>query len=436
MSGATLQRGDEAELGQLALGLLRGDGGAPLVFTRGALYRYEGASGIWRPVDDTAAGLVVQRLAGSPVGEQGKPLRLSDGQIRGAVRCAQRAAADPGFFDAQPPGVAFKNGFATVDETGRIDLLPHAPAHRATFTLPCNYHGAERAGSWGRFLSSAFRSAEDAADRVRFLAQFVGACLLGQATRYQRFALLHGPGGTGKSTFLEIVGALFPAQVVAALPPQSLDHEYSRAALARARLNLVSELPERDLLDTAATKAAVVGDAMRGRDPYGQGFTFRPTAGHLWAANSLPQVYDASGAWWRRVVVVPFTDPPEAPDRTLAQRVIASELAAVACWALDGAADLARGGYRIPPSSVRAVDAWRYQGDLVFQWLSECCRVTGGDYETSGAEAYRAFADWARKNGHHPVASNKWAARLQLHGVRHQRTARESLWSLQVIDRD
>ena len=88
-----------------------------------------------------------------------------------------------------------------------------------------------------------------------FLAEFAGACLLGVAPSFQRFVVLYGDGGTGKSAIVRVVSGVMPEGSVGSIPPHEWQREYYRARLVGVRLNAVSEMPSTEIFETESIKA-------------------------------------------------------------------------------------------------------------------------------------------------------------------------------------
>lgn len=436
--GIPLHEGDlrfvlasEAELAKAAAVELE-DGGPELAYDRGALYRYNRERGIWEPLADARVRALVASWDGEWVGTGKRkandelvvvPLRVSSSLTSGVLDLVRVHRDRPGYFDEAGDGLTFQNGYVRA-APGGVVLEDADPSQRSTASLPWRYLRGAVPAAFVRALRECWRDEEDVDERIAFLREFVGAALLGIATRYQVGVVLSGDGSNGKSTILDIISALFGPELVTAIPPQDLAQEYRRAMLARARINVVSELPETEILESVAVKAVLTGDSITAREIREAPFRFRPRAAHLFAANELPGVRDMSHGFWRRWAILTFSREFTAAeaDVGLASRIIAEELEALASWAVDGAAELmARGRYQIPESSVEAVHEWRHSADVVTRFLED--RTTETDTaRTQLSDLYSAFSQWCASNGHkNALSSNKFARRLKNAGVRSER---------------
>jgi P4 family phage/plasmid primase-like protien len=432
------ERGDAVEIAHALIAELSAesiDHADCVVYDRGSFYVYDPGRGIYTERTQSELFQCVSRYAGSIVGPKDKPLSLSDRDIRGAIHAASQLVYRKDFFDSAPRGVVFSNGFVTVRE-GSVITLPHSPEHRAAHAIACEYAGAptdDDIDLWLRTMREVFRRPiEDEkgnltgideldTDKCMDLFQeFAGAALMGYATSYAACLVLQGPGNDGKSTLLHVLRALFPASAVSSIPPQSWSRGFLLAGLAGKRLNVVSELPSQDLMDSERFKAVVSGDALTAERKHQDPFTTAFEAGHLFACNELMNTRDQTRGFWRRFVVIPCVREFSADEvkRDHHKAIIANELSGVAAWAIEGAARLARqGAYTNPESAKQAKKDWQHESDQVRQWVDDCCVEMPKDApatEKSTIDAlYACYRAWGTATGHAGVARNKLAQRIK-----------------------
>jgi putative DNA primase/helicase len=410
---ADFARGDHVELArELVLDLEAG--GEPLAYDEGQLYRYDPERGIWSALELHEMSRVLVGYAGKLVeSDRGrpKPMKVNVTSIDGAITVAKRVKTRRDFFDGRRPGLAFTNGFVTVGPD-RVDLVRHSPDHRARASLPFAYDPCAKYTRWLQFLDEVFRDDEDRAEKARLLQQFFGMCLLGEATSMQVALVLTGDGANGKGVLMNTLLEVFPRAEQRAVPPQLWGQEYHRASLAGVRINVVAELPEREILDEASVKAVITGDPITGRHIREAPFTFTPIAGHVFAANTLPGVSDRSHGFWRRLMVVPFNRVFEEheKDRGLKRWFVENELAGIVGWGLAGAADYLANGLARPPSSTEATETWKREANPVAVWIDEMMAPVASDevsWWTPSTKLLETFNTWAEKTGHRKVSSTK-----------------------------
>ena len=417
--GAGFRRGDHAELADRLLRALERDR-RHLVHDEARIHVYERGTGLWRPQSPPILRRIVKRFAGLPCKWGGGALRVKLPDANGAAALAGDEVHAEEFFTAAPTGISFRNGFLALGADGTLVLRPLAPEHRARWGYDFEYAPGASCPRWLAFLGEAFEGEADAVERIGLLQEFVGAALLGIATRFQKALCCLGQGSNGKGVLLAVMDGLMPPGTVESIAPQFWTNEYRLARLAGKLLNTVNELPEFELLDTEVVKCVISGDPTTARHIREAPFRFSPRAAHIFAANRLPRTSDSTHGFWRRFIVLVFNrivaEARQIP--TLAADILAAERAAIVCWALEGAARaLRQRGYTVPTSSKKALEEWRADADPLRRFLIECARKPAeGQAGARGKEVYAAYKAWCRENDARPLAQNVFGSRLRSAG--------------------
>lgn len=419
--GRIFTRGDHAELSLALVGDLTATaGGVSPVSALGRLYLHDTTTGTWVELPEHRLENHVATYAGTPVaGPRPAAQRINRGDQTGVSAMVSSAirAVSP---DPLPTsvGVAFGDGMLLPDGSFR----PYVAGDYvlAEHVLPVCYRtptgeAPPRPARWLRFLKEVYAGEADIAARMAVVQEFLGAALLGVATSYQRSLVLLGEtGANGKSVLLRVAGSLFPPSAVGAIAPHHLagsSSEYYRAMLLRIRLNVVSELPEQELMDTSVLKAAIAGDELIAREIREAPFRGRPRAGWIIAANALPPVRDTSGGYWRRQLVlthnVKFGAPGgPAADPHLADYLVENELPGIAAWAAEGGRRLlVQGQYTALSSSDAVVANWARDNDPVLRFYEDHLVPDMNAPPMLASKIYAAYRQWSQENGNSPVAS-------------------------------
>jgi P4 family phage/plasmid primase-like protien len=408
--------GDHVEIAQRALLDLRtGTDGEACLTYNGRVYRYSAPTGRWDPITTDEQSKLIGSYSGRPVGLGTARMKIKNSDVKGIMNLMREFSTNANFFDSAPPGLLFGDGFLHVLPDG-VRFEPFAPGHRQRhgFNFPWKWDAP--APRWTQFLDEIFAPDPDAAEKRALLQEFIGACLIGQAGRLQKALLLIGDGANGKTACMNAIAALFPTEMRTAIRPQDFGEEYHRALLAGARVNLCSEVPEADILESEAFKAVVDGSAQPARHPYERVFIIKPQAGHIFAANRLPGVVDFTGGFWRRFIVLPFNRvfTEEERDPWLEAKLLA-ELPGICAWGIEGAIRvLQNGSYTEPASSHEAKQAWRESVDVLCTFKQEC--TTPAEHALIGAssqELYAAFREWCAANGHRNMSSTTFGRRMK-----------------------
>lgn len=430
---AMFARGDHVDIAEHYATTLAPAGEA--VHDEGATYVYERARGLFVALDDAAESCSVQRYAGIPAGPKSKPLELSASDVSGTLKLARARLASRRFFSDAPAGLAFEDGFVVATEEG-AHRVAHSAEHRARHGFAFAFAGASEPRRFLTMLREVFEPDDDREEKIARIQELGGASLTGIATRYQKCVVFTGDGANGKSAVIRIIESAMPAGSVVSIPPQRWGNEYRRAALATALLNVVSELPESDILDAEIFKAIVTGDMIDAREIYKPPFMISPKAGHLFAANRLPGANDTTLGFWRRFDVLPYNRRFEgtAANPRIAEDIIAAERPIIVRWLVQGAVRvLAQRGYSTPASSAEAVQAWRRGANPVAIFAEECTRsCRGGEPGTKAALLYRHFCSWCERNGHRAMSSTKFGMRMKELGKGAEKTPDANLYQVVV----
>lgn len=411
------ERGDQSELASVTLCDLGPD---PLTFDAGEFWRYAPPLGIWELLPSHFVRWTAERYAGCPVGLKMEPLRVGAHTTKGVEALARDrllSSKNRVSFERPPAGIAFRNGFVTV-AGGKVDLLPHAPENRARHVYPFDYEPDVPSPLLDAFLAQLFADVDkfERDLRIALLQEFIGVCLVGEATRYQRYLLLYATGGNGKSELLRIARGIFPPDAVTSLPPQRWGDMFKAIMLEGKRANFVDELPDGEIMSGDSVKLVVTGEPITGERKHRDPVTFIPTAGHIFATNSPIRTVDQTEGFWRRPLVLPLTRRfDDAPERILQAglAVLEAERPAVAAWAIAGAARAqVQGGYTVPPSSGAILREWRDENDQVRGFALE--QPTTEIVQASAL--YERYREWAKKNGNAPMSSTMFGRRLVASG--------------------
>lgn len=164
-----------------------------------------------------------------------------------------------------------------------------------------------------------FQSAMSREDR-KTIFQFVGLCMT--RCNFQKFIMLVGGRGTGKSLLIRIVQYLIGAGNYSSVPLQKLEEKFYSIQLLGKLVNLCADLNGNPLKTVNTIKLITGGDSLsdsyKGRDI----ITFTPYARLLFSCNSVPISLDEkSNALFERIILIEMNNRPEKPDRQLEDKL-------------------------------------------------------------------------------------------------------------------
>jgi putative DNA primase/helicase len=268
---------------------------------------------------------------------------------------------------------------------------------------------------WLKFLNEA--TGNDG-ELIRFLQQFGGYCLTG-VTREHALVFVYGPGGNGKSVFLNTITSILKDYAVTSametLTASSNDkHPTDLAMLAGARLVTASETEEGRAWAEARIKQMTGGDPITARFMRRDFFTYTPQFKLVVIGNHKPVLHNVDEAARRRFNIVPFILKPATPDRELEQKLLA-EAPSILKWMVEGCLDWQRNGLVRPKSVQEATEEYFSDQDVFKQWQAEECICEPGnkDLSTASSFLYRSWSDFAKAAGVKPGTTSTFKENLK-----------------------
>ena len=369
-----------------------------------------------------------------------------------ARKCESAERRKAALFLAQSePGVAILPAEFDADQfalnciNGTIDLRSgELRAHRATDLItrlaPVEYTSAARSEAWEKFL---YDSTGGDVDLQSFLQRAAGYSLTG-SVREEVLFFVHGPGGTGKSTYLEALKASLGDYAKVADFESFITRDAGAirndiAELAGRRFVLSIEVDDGKKLAEGLVKMLTGGDTVRARFLYQEAFEYQPQF-KLWlAANHAPRVRDNDTAMWRRILRVPFEAvvPKDQRDPTLKARLKDPAISgsAILAWAVAGCLQWQQDGLHVPKVVELATEQYRLDMDPLRSFFDERCEFSVGAW-TAIAALRSTYEAWAKASGERYVLDGRqFAERLRERGCEQKNTRAGRGWSgIAILD--
>ncbi|MFB7440205.1 phage/plasmid primase, P4 family [Streptomyces mirabilis] len=385
---------------------------------RGKWLRWDGHRWTWDDAGEIREmARVIARALPNGEGEAKHRARsLSSGGLASMVTVAQtdpRIVAPMDRLDANPMHLNTPGG--TVDlTTGTITPCDPAAMHTRTTTVaPDSEMPTPR---WAQFLADTFG---EASDITAFVQRLAGYSASGD-TRFHILPFLNGPGGNGKSVFLDVLRILLGDYAASApntfLMAGQQQHETEVARLQGLRLVVVSEVNQDARFDEAKMKLLTGGDALTARFMRQDHFTFEPTHHLLLMGNHLPAVKAGGESFWRRLRLIPFTRtvPKERKVEGLARVLADEEGPGILAWMVTGAVDVFSGGLREPDAVMAFTETYAEEEDSLARFMGDCCHLGGGTHVTINTSKLRgAYDDWCRAEGETPLKPQVFGRELR-----------------------
>jgi putative DNA primase/helicase len=324
--------------------------------------------------------------------------------------------------------INLKNGLINIDAPHE-GLIPHDPRHIHSFQLPIAYDPDAECPRFERFLQEKAPDSD-----VRALIQEIfGYCLI-PSSEFQKAFVFYGGTETGKSTLLHILGALVGKDNRCAVNFGRLTDQFYVRLLDGKLVNITSEVSISEVAAEGVLKEIIAGDEISGARKHQDPYFFTPFCRLILACNDLPKSRDASKAFFRRFLVVPFDipTPDNQKDPKLAAHIVSHELDGVFQWALAGLQRLKNsGGFTVPESSVEALSEWQVEANPLLKAVLDFME-NHAYWNGPATELYEILKDMAREGGYYqkstwPGNSKELSKRLAKmtdlasHGIRYSR---------------
>lgn len=210
--------------------------------------------------------------------------------------------------------IPFKNCMLDA-KTG--EMHEHKPEYCCINQIPWDYEPNKEYS--GIETEKFFKSAMSAEDRKTIL-QFLGLCMT--RCNFQKFIILKGSRGTGKSVVVRLFENVIGAGNYSNIALQKLEEKFYSIQLMGKLINVCADLNGNPLKTVNTIKLITGGDSLsdsyKGRDI----ITFTPYARLLFSCNSLPISLDEkSNALFERIIPIEMDNRPEKPDRQLEDKL-------------------------------------------------------------------------------------------------------------------
>jgi len=181
------------------------------------------------------------------------------------------------------------------------------------FNENCLY--SERIDDFMKFISNGN------IDVINQLYEIAGYSLL-RRNNFHKFFVIVGPGGSGKSTYANLLRKLFPPKLVSKVGLSQFDQDYHLSTLIGSMLNIDDDASnEKILKDAGRFKSITAGQPVLVRPIYSEPLELICMATVLVLSNSMPKIQDDSEGLYRRLMLIELTNKIKEPDRDFDHKI-------------------------------------------------------------------------------------------------------------------
>ena len=286
--------------------------------------------------------------------------------------------------------IPFKNGFYDPLE---CCMMPYSPVYRCINQLPHEYDPSAKltghvVDEWLDFITP------DTEDREMML-QFIGYCMTAD-TRQQKFLILCGTGGSGKSTLIKMIESIIGTDNISNISLKELSQRFASYGLLGKLLNSCADLEVNALEDVSLLKKILGEDSIRAEAKGKDAISFKSYAKLIFSTNELPLILnEKSNGFYRRLMVLKMDKKPVSVDADFFSKLQTESDYFIQLCVKALQRMYQQGMIHVSPNSEQAVQTLRNDSDTVSAWLNEVCILdeTSITAQTALYHSYELYCD-------------------------------------------
>lgn len=344
--------------------------------------------------------------------------------------------------------IAFKNALYDVENDAVLEKAPSIVTTTRMTNVEYNPDIVEH-DQLDTFMFNLFGGQEDDADMMRFIYEVVGYCLVNN-TFAQKFFILYGEGGNGKSSFLQLLTSLLTESNVSNIALIDIGaSQFRLAEIVGKYANIGDDIESTAILNTASLKKIVTGDTIIVEPKHLKPYSYKPHAKLFFSCNSIPRIYDNSTGMKDRLVIIPMTNRIRntaiATPHIVREIIKSGGLTVLLNRALEGLRRLrSQGAFTEPPRVTALTASYIKENDQVAQFLDDIdngeVQITpvygsalGCDEDINillstkdvfARDLYLIYQNWAKESGYKSLGKHEFSKRMKALGYINERTVR------------
>lgn len=275
---------------------------------------------------------------------------------------------DDSEFNTDENYIAVKNGAVDLYN---MKLLPHSDEYLNTIKLShLEYNeNVEYNETIDTFMKNLAMGDER---KMRFLYEVAGYCLL-KKNKFSKFFIFYGGGGTGKSTFSNLISKMVGSEYTANVKLNQFDQDYYLATLTDKLVNIDYDASDKKMLDDSGRfKSIVCSEPVLVRQIYETPTELTSCATIIINTNHLPKINDKSDGMLRRMVLVKLDQKIKNKDPNFMDRIGKLEMEYFLVKAVEAISRvLHKGEFSISESEDDLLKRFKLAQSNVRKWLEE-----------------------------------------------------------------
>lgn len=317
-------------------------------------------------------------------------------------------------YNYPPEWVNFRNGY--YDPIGR-QMIPHDPRYLTINQIPYEFHPERRSEilSDGEVITRYLDEAVPDPVEQFMIWEYLGYCMTTD-TRMQKFLMVVGEGGTGKSVVIHLFQRVIGMKNCSCISLQDLNRRFYATGLLGKLLNACGDIPCKALDSIDVLKKAVGEDSLIYEKKNQDALQFTSHAKLLFSSNGMPDnVEEKSDAFYRRLLILEMNHKPAVKDPRLKKRMDKETDYAI-MMAMDALHIMyEQGALAESENSRRCVQEARKSADSVMAFICDRLEPCDGSW-INRSSTYDDYVDYCRDNGRQPLGKARFIPEMKRKG--------------------
>lgn len=312
--------------------------------------------------------------------------------------------------------ICFRNGMYDCKEKR---LLPHSPKYKAINQIPHEYHAGEEYK--GTCIEEYLNFICPDPDNREMLLEFVGYTLTKDVSQ-QKFLVLNGEGGSGKSTLIRLIEHLVGSRNISNISLMDLQERFASFGLMGKLLNSCADLEVAALEDTSVIKKILGEDTLRGEQKGRDAISFKNYSKQIFSTNELPVVKaEKTNGFYRRLLVLPMDRVPEKKNPNLLDELLQESdyFLQLSVKAVERMYE--RGTIVVSKTSENAVSQLRIDSDTVQAFLIDEC-ILDEESRSERTALYNKYEKYCEESDRKNLTKNNFYKSLRIKGYKEIKT--------------
>lgn len=302
-------------------------------------------------------------------------------------------------FDKDWHKIACKNGILNL-VTGEVE--PPNKSDVNTICIPFRYdNNPEYSPRIDEFMKDLTNGDPL---KMQFLYQVAGYCLL-KKNLFAKFFIFKGEGGTGKSTYMNLLQMLVGDKNCSHVSLCDFDKDYYLSTMVSKLLNVDDDVVDGKALEnTGRFKSIISGDKISVRQIYREVMDFIPYATCMFSCNRLPRIMDNTSGLYRRMILIELNHKIAKPDPLFMNKVTEQDMEYLLFKAVEGIKlAIEEGRFRISTSEEDLLKLFRRRQSPINEWLYENDMRLNDFHEKDCLPLFNQYLAWCEQNSYSKV---------------------------------